>query len=394
MREHERIADVLLDEMQRHEGLIPLDLERFWADDERAHADPFAADCPQVPLGIRMSGEAVFAELGIEEDQYRYHHDPAWRLELHQRYNDIAERIVGRRLLRESMPDPQRQYPPVKALHEIFEAEQEWHSWSYWILQSADSEDELKALLDRVETRLENLRDFMLPDNWESEKQRLTGLGVSVPLYRAQRGPVTFATSIYGTENLLLLAYDNPALFERFGDVVCRAMLARAAVLDAEAGWTPDADWGRGFSFMDDNCALLTPEMYETFGYPTLKALFERYAPQPEDWRFQHSDSAMAHLLPQLGRFNLSACNFGPTVLVEDIRPHLPRTIIKGCLAPFTFSRDERRNIVLELLRDYSQARAHGRGLVFDTAGSINNGSRLAALRLIMAAIQRHARYD
>ena len=31
--------------------------------------------------------------------------------------------------------------------------------------------------------------------------------------------------------------------------------------------------------------------------------------------------------------------------------------------------------------------------LVFATAGSINNGSRLTGMRLIMAAIQRYGRY-
>jgi len=34
------------------------------------------------------------------------------------------------------------------------------------------------------------------------------------------------------------------------------------------------------------------------------------------------------------------------------------------------------------------------RGLVFTTAGSVNNGSRLTGMRLIMAAVQRFGRYD
>lgn len=64
--------------------------------------------------------------------------------------------------------------------------------------------------------RLENLRDFMLPENWEEEKRRLTLLGKKAPRYRQQRGPCTFACSIYGVENLLLLACDDPSLFARF----------------------------------------------------------------------------------------------------------------------------------------------------------------------------------
>ncbi len=48
--------------------------------------------------------------------------------------------------------------------------------------------------------------------------------------------------------------------------------------------------------------------------------------------------------------------------------------------------------MVAEFLRDFDQARPQ-RGLRFSTAGSVNNGSRLTGMRLLMAAIQRHGRY-
>lgn len=391
--EHRELAEQLVAETRDAGELAPVDLDRFWADDERAHRDPFAADCPQVPLGIRMSGDCVFDELGLEEDHYRYEHDPAWRAEVNRRYNDKAERIVGRRLLPETAPDPERQYPAPKPLHAIFECRAEWHSWSYWLRESASDEDGLKALLDRVEGRLEDLRSFLLPDNWDSEKERLEGLGIAPPLYRHQRGPVTLATSVYGVENLLFLMMDNPALAERFRDLIGRAMLERGRVLDEEAGWDPGCAWGRGFSFADDNCALLTPDLYGFFGKPILGAVFDRYAPEASDVRYQHSDSAMGHLLPQLGELGLTRVNFGPTVMVEEIRAHLPEAVIEGVLAPFTFSRHDEVGMVCELLRDHEQAESTGRGLVFATAGSINNGSRLTGMRLLMAAIQRYGRY-
>jgi uroporphyrinogen decarboxylase len=132
--------------------------------------------------------------------------------------------------------------------------------------------------------------------------------------------------------------------------------------------------------------------MYELFGYPVLKGIFDRYSPNPEDRRYQHSDSPMAHLLPILGRLNMTGVNFGPTVMVSEIRAHLPIAVIEGQLAPFAYSRNEEENIVLEFLRDFEMAREH-RGLLFSTAGSINNGTRLTSMRLAMAAIQRYGRY-
>ena len=391
--EHHRKAAELVEETHKNDGLAPVDLDGFYSAQSIAEKDPFGADIPQVPLGIWMSKECVFDELGLDADYWRLKEDGEWRLALFKQYNDKAEKIVGRRLLPETPPPPETdQYPPHKKLHHIFEGEQQWHDRSWWLMQAADSPDELKALLDRVEARLENLREFVLPEGWEEERNRLMSRGIKPPLYRSQRGPVTFAASIYGVENLIFLLHDNPKLAGRFRDLILKAMLGLADILDREAGYTAD-NAPRGFSFSDDNCCLLTPDMYEFFGYPILKGMFDRYAPGPNDRRSQHSDSDMRHIVPVLGKLDLTGTNFGPPVMVDHIRKHLPRAVIRGQLAPFTFSRNDEEGMVAEFLRDFELARPQ-RGLVFGTAGSINNGSRLTGLRLIMAAIQRYGQYD
>ena len=371
-------------------GLAPVKLDQFWADQKQAMDNPFGADIPQVPLGVLMERPCVFTELDIPETPDHWHrllHDAPWCAQICRAYNDKAEKIVGRRLLDETLPDPHRTFPAIKNLADIFEAKNIWHNESYWLQQSAHGETELQHLLDRVEKRLENLRAFLLPANWDAEKHRLLALGIQPPTYRFQRGPVTFATSVYGSEDLVFLIMDNPDLAVRFRDVMGRAMLEIARILDAEAGRSP-----HGFQFNDDNCCLLTAEMYELFAYPILKTMFERYSPAPGDRRYQHSDSAMGHLLPVLSRLNFTGVNFGPTLPVSLIRQHMPGAVIEGQLAPFTFSRNEEEHIVCEFLRDFEQARAL-RGLLFATAGSINNGSRLTGMRLIMAAIQEYGRY-
>lgn len=391
-QQHRQQAQWLLQQTQAAHGLAPLDLDRFWADQQRSAANPFDADCPQVPLGIMMSDECVYDELGVSEDYWRYANDEPWRLQLNRAYNDRAEAIIGRRLLNEKADDPELRWPQTRSLADIFEARNIWHDRSWWLMQSASGPVELEALLDRVERRLENLAQFVLPENWHQEKTRLLARGSRPPLYRWQRGPVTFATSIYGTEDFLLLVLDNPTLAARFRDVMLRSMLELGRVLDEEAGYTP-VTAPHGFGFADDNCCLMTPDMYEFFGYPILKGVFDRYCPAPGDWRYQHSDSAMGQLLPLLGRLDLTGANFGPTILASEIRRHLPHAVIDGQLAPFTFSRNQQEQIILEFLRDYELTREK-RGLRFATAGSINNGSRLTGMRLIMSAIQHFGRYD
>lgn len=389
---HTAAARQLVAEAHARDGSVPLDLERFWADDVLAHRDPFGADIPQVALGIRMGGECIFDELSLLEDHYRLHHDPAWANEIARAYNAKAERIVGKSLVPIRATKPEDRYPAVKGLHDVFEARNEWHGQSYWLKQVARSESDLESLLDRVMAR--DIRNFILPPNWAEEKARLMARNIKPALYRSQRGPVTFATSIYGAEELIFLCLDNPDLAARLRDAILHVMLEIARVLDEEAGYAA-GQAPRGFSFLDDNCCLLNPKLYEFFGYPILKGVFERYAPEPSDRRYQHSDSAMGHLLPLLGPqgLNLNCVNFGPTLSVSEIRAHCPGAVIHGQLAPFTFSRNQEVDMILECLRDIEQARA-SRGLVFTTAGSINNGSRLTGMRLIMAAIQRYGRYD
>ena len=391
MSDTRRLIDSLLAETRAAGGLAPVELDRFWADQKLALADPFGRQIPQLPLGMLMSGECVYAELGIPQDFWRYAHDDAWRLQLNKAYNDKAEPIVGRRLLSETTAQPDLRWPTVKTLADLFEGRQVWASDSWWLEQVAHDPAELKALLDRVEARLGRFREFLLPPAWDREKKRLLAAGVKSPLYRSQRGPVTFATSIYGVENLLFLLVDDPPLAARFRDLIRDGMLGIARVLDEEAGFTPETA-PHGFSFADDNCCLLNPDLYAFFGLPILKALFDRYSPNPGDRRYQHSDSAMGHLLPLLGTLAMTGVNFGPTVPAGLIRRHLPRAVIYGQLAPFTLSRNEEPAILAELMRDFAETR-DTRGLVFTTAGSINNGSRLTGMRLIMAGIQRGCRY-
>lgn len=194
-------------------------------------------------------------------------------------------------------------------------------------------------------------------------------------------------------EIVIFLILDEPELAIRFSSVITSVILKMGDIMDEEAGISPEDRGKYGFSFADDNCCLLNPEMYELFGYPVLRDVFAHFAPGKNDSRYQHSDSAMGHLLPILGRLDLNGVNFGPTVLIPEIRKHLPNARIDGCLAPFAFMRNEEDEIVRQVLRDSEDARHAGRGVNLSTAGSINDSSSPQSLRLIMALIQNYGRY-
>jgi len=371
-------------------AVYDVDLEQFWKDDVLAHEENcFSKRAPQVALGIRMSDECVFAELGEEGEPWGYTPRER-RIELNKRYNDKAEKIVGRRLLREDFPLPDEVHPPIRDITEVFGCRREFRSGTTWVHPSCRTPEELAALLDRVEKM--DIRSFILPPNWDEEKRRIyETYGKKPPLWRSVRGPVTLATSIYGAENLIYLLVDEPGLAERFSRAIGDVIFKIAATMDEEAGYAP-GEAPPGFQFNDDNCCLLTPEMYERCGFPILKRIFDHWSPNPGDFRYQHSDSDMKHLLPILGKLNLTGCNFGPTVLVEDIRKYMPDTRIDGCLSPITFMYNDEAEIIAQVRRDCEMAKP-ARGLNLTTAGSINNGSLLTSMRVVMWAIQTYGRY-
>jgi len=367
---------------------LPVDLEQFWRDDELAHRENcFYAQSPQVALGIRMSDECVFSELNEYGEQWGY--TPVTRrIELNKRYNDKSERIVGKRLLEESFLPENASFPCIKRIGEVFGGQYVWYNGTEWLKGNISTPGELEDRLNVIEKM--NLREFMLPDNWEAECRRIyQTYGIRPPCCYGVRGPITLACSIAGIENLIFLLMDERELAERFSKVIGDVIIAMKEIIDAENG----SNDVRGFGFADDNCCMLNPDMYEQFGYPILKRVFERFCPGETDMRYQHSDSAMGHLLPTLGRLDLTGVNFGPTVLVDEIRTYLPHARIDGCIAPFTFMGKDKQKLINEVKRDCAMAKQYGKGVNIDTAGSINDGSSLENMRTVMWAIQSYGRY-
>lgn len=367
-----------------------LDLERFWIDNELAKQENcFSAQAPQVAMGIMMSDECVFAELGEPGHPWGTTQRER-RIDLNRRYNDKAEKIVGKRLLNESVPFEDECFIGVKQIGEVFGGKYVDNDNSVWLESDCTTPQQLEKLLDNVDRM--DLREFLLPADWELQKKRIfEKYGKNPASVRHVRGPVTLATSIFGIENLIFLIFDEPDLALRFSKTISRVIIDIANLMDVEAKKDPN-DSNKWFSFADDNCYLLTDEMYNSFGYPVLKEVFDTLCPEPGNYRYQHSDSPMAHLLPILSKLNFTAVNFGPTVLVDEIRRHMPRTRIDGCLAPFTFMSNDEQEIIKEVIRDCEMAKAE-RGLNLLTAGSINNGSLLTSMRVVMDTIQTYGRY-
>lgn len=371
--------------------LLPVDTARFWRDNAASRHKPFRTDKPQVPMTLSTTEECLWEELGLEPDP-DYWRDVDTHVRLNRLYNDKAEEIVGRRLLPETWVPPEHQLPRPLRIEEVFGSTIRQvpvgdTPSSDWVEQSVYSIRDLEERLERVESL--DLRAVVFPEGFSEALARLHSVyGLDPQLGGGIRGPVTAAMSVCGVENVILWLLDYPVVMKRFRDLLAAKIIELCSLLREATGATAP-----GFGFSDDNCAMLNPDLYERFGLPILEQVFAAFAPREEDWRFQHSDSEMTHLLALLNRTRLHGCNFGPTVRPERIRAAMPRTVIQGQLPPWTFARGTPQEIADAVRRDIEAVGADG-GLEVTTAGSVNAGSRLEGLRAVMYAIQTYGRYQ
>ena len=377
------------------EKMQELDIEQFWKDDEISRRDNcFANEAPQVALGITMTHECFMDELGVELNPWAPN-PPELLRKYAKLYNDKAEKIVGKRLVSEEYPSRGEIFPPLRRIGEVFGGRYFFKDGAEYLEGSVETPKDLEALLDNAEKL--DIQDFVFPADWDKKIKQIhekTGLKPEPKdLGRHIRGPCTLAASIMGVNNFIYFWYDEPELMLRFSKIMGDAIMKLNKTIDKACGYD-EFNKPAGFSFADDNCCLTTLEFYEAFAYPVLKQAFEYWSPNEGDARFQHSDSDMGHLLPVLSRLNFTGVNFGPNILVDEIRKYMPRSRIDGCLAPFTFMRNQTDDIISQVKRDCQMAINSGiKGLNLATAGSVNPGSSLASFRLVMQTIQNFGRY-
>lgn len=375
-----------------------LDVEQFWKDNELAMRNNcFYEGAPQVAFGIDVLNECVITELGLE--MHPWTPVPTQQMmEYRKRYNDKAEKIVGRRIMSET-PRPHERFPAVKLHGTVLGGEYSVRDYVEWLHSDIKTPQELEAQLDKTDKILPNLRDFILPTNWDTEKKRIfeeTGETPDPYWYgRRVRGPVTLAMSIYGVENTIFLMYEEEDLAHRYFDTISRILMGYIHIFEEEAGPEKMRNNTFPYRFNDDQCCMLTPDLYEEYAYPILKRVFDYTCPDRiQNCRYQHSDSAMGHLLPVLGKLDFTAVQFGPTVLLDQIRKYMPNTRVDGCLSPMTLMSNDEEKIIAEVRRDCEMAKALGtRGLKIDAAGSVNYGTKLTSIRAAMYAVQKYGRY-
>jgi uroporphyrinogen decarboxylase len=353
-------------------------LEAFWV--ENAACQGFTPHKPRCALSLALDDHWLFEFFSVPST-LRYYQDKAYRDQLHAAANSLTRQWLGRAFFDE---DTWEHAP--RRIENLFGCEFSYTEGATpWLTPATADPREFALLLDHAEAA--DLPNWALPEPFLREWEARRRAGKPLPLLGGgSRGPATVMTSVLKPETFFYWIYDHPALMRRWRDLLAEKMVALNQVLRAfSANQLP------GWWITDDFSALFSRQLYHEYCFPVLERVLAAFAPLPAR-RYQHSDSAMGHLLDEQRALGINAVNYGPTVDTGLIREKLPGAMIHGQLPPMLLRNGTPQEIQARLRQDFAKAGAGG-GLEVTTAGSVAGGTGLGRLRWLMQVVQEDCRY-
>lgn len=360
-----------------------LNTEAFWQENARCHE--FTTGKPRCALSFTPDDHWLFEFVALPST-LRYYRDKAYRDAVHREANAITREYVGQAFFEEDT----WQHEP-RRIENLFGCEFAYREGSTpWLVPVTKDPREFAAILDRAEKT--DLRAWALPDDFLAEWDQRQAAGKPLPrLGTGSRGPATIMTSVIDPGVLFLWMYDDPDLVAHFRDVLAAKMIELNRLLRAFSGNDLPQWW-----ITDDNSALFSPRLYRETCVPVLRQLLDAMAPLdagPLLRRYQHSDSAMGHLLDQQYELGIRFVNYGPEVDVALIREKMPEATIYGHVPPLLLRNSRPEEIRRRVIDDFAKAGASG-GLEVTTAGSLAAGTGVGRMRWLMQLVQEECRYE
>mgnify|MGYP001095683501 CR=1 FL=1 len=362
--------------MQRTQGL---DVQAFW--DENQLCGDFTTHKPRCAAAFSPDDHWLFEFMEIPST-LRYYQDKPYRDDLHRQVNALTRAAVGQAFFEE---DTWEHSP--RRIENLFGCEFAYtEGGTPWFVPVTADPAEFSHILDRAAAT--DLRAWAFPADFLAEWEARRTAGKPLPLLgTGSRGPATIMTSVLSVETLFFWCYDHPELILRFRDLLAEKMIELNRLLRQFSANTQPGWW-----ITDDNCALFNRKLYEKYCLPVLTRALEALAPGAAP-RYQHSDSAMGHLLDFQNALGIRRVNYGPQVDAALIRQKLPEAMIDGHLPPFLLRNGSPEEIQARILADFHKAGQTG-GLTVTTAGSLAGGTGLGRMRWLMQVVQEHCRYS
>lgn len=355
-----------------------LDLAAFWAENETCFA--FTVDKPRCAVTFSPDDHWIFEFMAVPST-VRYYKDKAYRDDLHRQVNQVTQDYVGRAFFDEDTFE----HSP-KRIENLFGSEFLYLEASTpWLSHVTEDPHEFERILDRAEQT--DVASWALPDAFVAEWDARKEAGRSLPkLGGGSRGPATIMTQVLNPQVAILWMIDYPDLMRRFRDILAQKMIDLNKTLRAFSGNSEP-----GWYILDDNSALFNRTLYREFCVPVLQRVMDVLAPAGAR-RYQHSDSAMGHLIEEQYGLGIREVNYGPEVDAALIRQKMADALIHGQMPPFTLRNGSPDEIRQRMIADFHKA-GQGGGLIATTAGSLAAGTGVGRMRWFMQVVQDHCRF-
>ena len=356
-----------------------LNVEAFWAENQLCEG--FTTQKPRCAAFFSPDDHWLFEFMGVPST-LRYYRDKAYRDDLHRQVNAITQEYVGRAFFEE---DTWEHSP--RRIENLFGCEFAYHEGGtpWFVPVTADPKEFSRILAHAAET---DLKTWAFPEDFLREWESRQSAGKEMPqLGTGSRGPATIMTSVLDAETVFYWCYDHPDLMARFRDILAKKIIELNTALRDFSGNTAAGWW-----ITDDNSALFNRKLYAAYCVPVLETVLDALAPGNAR-RYQHSDSAMGHLLDFQYALGIREVNYGPEIDVTLIRQKMPNAMINGHIPPFLLRNgtpDETRTRIVD---DFEKAGQTG-GLTITTAGSLAGGTGVGRMRWLMQVVQENCRYN
>jgi uroporphyrinogen decarboxylase len=356
-----------------------LDVQAFW--EENQLCGDFSTQKPRCAADFSPDDHWLFEFMGIPST-LRYYQDKAYRDDLHRQVNVVTQKYIGKTFFEE---DTWEHSP--KRIENLFGCEFEYREGGTpWLVPATADPVEFSQILERAART--DMKNWAFPADFLAEWEARQSAGKMMPLLgTGSRGPATIMTSVLSVETVFFWCNDHSDLMTRFRDLLAEKIVELNTLLRGFSGNTQPGWW-----ITDDNCALFNRKLYEQYCVPVLMHVLSAMAPGAAP-RYQHSDSAMGHLLDFQYALGIRKVNYGPTVDAALIREKMPEAMIDGNIPPFLLRNGGPEAIKARIVDDFQKAGQTG-GLTTTTAGSLAAGTGVGRMRWMMQVVQEHCRYD
>jgi uroporphyrinogen decarboxylase len=182
-------------------------------------------------------------------------------------------------------------------------------------------------------------------------------------------GPFTLAGQLFGLENTLYLAVDNPELFERLLDFSTEVLIL-FGLAQIEAGahlpivFDPSA-----------SPAVIPPALFREFELPRLRRLFQTLQKSGSAANWLHIAGPAGPILPYYTEAGVNIANFDYNVNMLEARNQLPATCLDGNIKSLSFVEGIPEDITKESMKLINFFRAR-RGFILSSGCEIPPESR------------------